>query len=244
MSTSCGSLAGTPLKSVRAHAVAWDRGQGAYSALLRFKDSFATLVYSGNAHFDSDEFTGWIGELGRRRILLELRCGAKSARQIATSSRNSRTCAQLWRRRVQGKHRRRPTSISARSIVSCDKADLRPLPDGVMIYADGERRLEPLPLTHAPRVGVIDEALRRGGERQGAAARRSLGAGDDGGQPGDPRIRPQRQGGPVKASDERLAHLTRRRGAASRARCRPSSPRTACRSATGPSCASSGSATG
>jgi DNA-binding MarR family transcriptional regulator len=27
--------------------------------------------------------------------------------------------------------------------------------------------------------------------------------------PGDPRIRPHRQGGPVKASDERLAHLTK-----------------------------------
>ena len=30
-------------------------------------------------------------------------------------------------------------------IVSCEKADLRPLPNGVMIYADDEKRLEPLP---------------------------------------------------------------------------------------------------
>jgi phthalate 4,5-cis-dihydrodiol dehydrogenase len=42
-------------------------------------------------------------------------------------------------------------------IVSCDKADLRPLPNGVMIYADGEQRLEPLAPTDAPRAGVIDE---------------------------------------------------------------------------------------
>ena len=42
-------------------------------------------------------------------------------------------------------------------IVSCDKADLRPLPTGVMIYADSERRLEALPPTEAPRAGVIDE---------------------------------------------------------------------------------------
>ena len=58
-------LAGTPLESVRAHAVEWDRGQGAYSAVLRFAGSLATLVYSGNAHFDSDEFMGWVGVLNQ-----------------------------------------------------------------------------------------------------------------------------------------------------------------------------------
>ena len=30
-------------------------------------------------------------------------------------------------------------------IVSCERADLRPLPHGVMIYGDTEQRLEPLP---------------------------------------------------------------------------------------------------
>jgi phthalate 4,5-cis-dihydrodiol dehydrogenase len=42
-------------------------------------------------------------------------------------------------------------------IVSCERADLRPLPTGVMIYADKEQRLEPLPPPRVPRAEVIDE---------------------------------------------------------------------------------------
>jgi phthalate 4,5-cis-dihydrodiol dehydrogenase len=42
-------------------------------------------------------------------------------------------------------------------IVSCEKADLRPLSNGVMIYADEERRLERLQPPILPRVEVIDE---------------------------------------------------------------------------------------
>ena len=39
--------------------------EGAYSAFLTFEDgAFASMTYSGYAHFDSDEFCGWIGELG------------------------------------------------------------------------------------------------------------------------------------------------------------------------------------
>jgi phthalate 4,5-cis-dihydrodiol dehydrogenase len=42
-------------------------------------------------------------------------------------------------------------------IVSCEKADLRPVPNGVVIYADDERRLDPLQPPILPRVEVIDE---------------------------------------------------------------------------------------
>jgi phthalate 4,5-cis-dihydrodiol dehydrogenase len=42
-------------------------------------------------------------------------------------------------------------------IVSCDKADLRPLPSGVMIYGDTEQRLDRLPRPEVPRAEVIDE---------------------------------------------------------------------------------------
>src|SRR5262249_9660076 len=63
-------LSGSRLKSVRAHTGDWDparRAQGAYSALLSFEESFATIVYSGYAHFDSDELMGWAGELGQKK---------------------------------------------------------------------------------------------------------------------------------------------------------------------------------
>src|SRR6266540_6270476 len=64
-------LAGGDVRAVRAMTGAWDAArptEGAYSALLTFVDgTFASLTYSGYAHFDSDEFCGWIGETGQRK---------------------------------------------------------------------------------------------------------------------------------------------------------------------------------
>ena len=64
-------LAGGKARSVRALTGDWDRTrrtEGAYSCLLTFDNgAFATLVYSGYAHFDSDEFMGWVGELGQKK---------------------------------------------------------------------------------------------------------------------------------------------------------------------------------
>src|SRR5258705_5715502 len=61
-------LAGGSTRSVRAMTGAWDKTrptEGAYSALLTFENGvFASLAYSGYAHFDSDEFMGWIAESG------------------------------------------------------------------------------------------------------------------------------------------------------------------------------------
>jgi phthalate 4,5-cis-dihydrodiol dehydrogenase len=42
-------------------------------------------------------------------------------------------------------------------IASCEGADLRPTPEGVMVYGDAERRLEPVPLPPIPRQAVMDE---------------------------------------------------------------------------------------
>jgi phthalate 4,5-cis-dihydrodiol dehydrogenase len=42
-------------------------------------------------------------------------------------------------------------------VVSCEKADLRPTPAGVMIYADAEQRTEKLAPPQVPRSEVIDE---------------------------------------------------------------------------------------
>lgn len=151
-------LGGGRVASVRALTGAWDparRTEGAYSCLLSFENGvFANLTYSGYAHFDSDEWCNWIGELGRkkdaatyggaRKLLLD---GDESALK---SSRN-----------YGGKDYSPPASSFHQHfgplIVSCDKADLRPLPEGVMIYADGERRFDPLPAPRTPRVEVIDE---------------------------------------------------------------------------------------
>src|SRR5947209_15853049 len=64
-------LGGGEVRSVRAATGAWDRSrptEGAYCAFLIFRNgAFASMVYSGYAHFDSDEFSGWIGESGQRK---------------------------------------------------------------------------------------------------------------------------------------------------------------------------------
>src|SRR5688500_3467893 len=64
-------LGGGRVKSVRAATGAWDAArptEGAYSALLTFENgAFASLTYGGYGHFDSDEFSGWIGEMGQAK---------------------------------------------------------------------------------------------------------------------------------------------------------------------------------
>ena len=64
-------LAASPVVAVRASAGAWDPARptdGAYGAHLAFADgTFATLTYSGYAHFDSDEFCDGVGELGQAK---------------------------------------------------------------------------------------------------------------------------------------------------------------------------------
>jgi phthalate 4,5-cis-dihydrodiol dehydrogenase len=42
-------------------------------------------------------------------------------------------------------------------VVSCERADLRPLPQGVMVYGDAMRHLEEIPPPKIPRKEVVDE---------------------------------------------------------------------------------------
>ena len=150
-------LAGGQVKSVRAHTGNWDPGrpaQAAYSCQLSFDNGvFATLVYSGYAHFDSDEFMGWIGEMGQKKD--PSKYGEARSRLMGDEMA-------LKNERNYGGSAFSAPQASAHQhfgmvIVSCEKADLRPLPTGVMIYGDSERRLDPLPPPKSPRVEVIDE---------------------------------------------------------------------------------------
>jgi phthalate 4,5-cis-dihydrodiol dehydrogenase len=151
-------LAGTRVRSVRAHAGAWDPArptEGAYSALLTFEDgTFASLVYSGYARFDSDEFCDWVGEGGQRkdpaaygaarRLLSGDEMALKNARNYGGPAFPAAAAGLLHQH-------------FGLLIASCERADLRPMPHGVMIYADAERRLEPLAAPKVQRAEVIDE---------------------------------------------------------------------------------------
>src|SRR5262245_25227360 len=151
-------LGGGRVASARALTGAWDPArptEGAYSCLLTFEDgAFAHLTYSGYAHFDSDEWCDWIGELGRKKDP----DAYGGARRLLAGGDES---ALKSSRNYGGKDYSPPAASFHQHfgplIVSCDRADLRPLPEGVMIYADGERRLDPVPPPHTPRVEVIDE---------------------------------------------------------------------------------------
>jgi phthalate 4,5-cis-dihydrodiol dehydrogenase len=157
-------IGGGMVRSITAATGSWDPArptEGAYSAVLTFVDgTFATATYSGYGHFDSDEFMGGIDELGQQKD--PGRYGA--ARAALRSAVSPDTEAALKAARNYGGPNYKltlPAGLQHQHfgllVVSCEKADLRPLPSGVMIYADDERRLEPLAPPVVPRSEVIDE---------------------------------------------------------------------------------------
>jgi phthalate 4,5-cis-dihydrodiol dehydrogenase len=158
-------LAGQPAAAVRAFTGSWDRRrptEGAYNAQIQFADgAFAALTYSGYGHFDSDEFTGWVGELGQKRDSKIY--GA--ARALLSQAKTQEDETRLKDRRAYG-----PAASDAFQggkdlthnhfgliVASCERADLRPTPEGVFVYGDDERRLEKVPVPGVPRSEVVDE---------------------------------------------------------------------------------------
>jgi len=152
-------LGGGRVKSVRAQIGAWDPArpaEGAYSCLLEFEGgAFATLVYSGYGHFDADEFCGWIAESGAQKDPEAYGAARKALKDedefILKSSRNYGGPGHkpLPAKRLH-QHFGPP-------IVSCEKADLRPLPSGIAIFGDTEKHFEPIEPPGVPRAEVIDE---------------------------------------------------------------------------------------
>lgn len=180
-------LAGSSAVAVRATLGAWDPErptEGAYSAQLWFDNgAFASLTYSGYGHFDSDTWCGNIGELGRphlsnahgraRRRLAEINSPAEEARLKAASTYGGAA----WSPTVAAP----PTAYQhfGPIVVSCERADLRPLPDAVWVDGDLEQVRHALPAPTVPRAEVIDElwaAVREGQPplHDGAWARATL----------------------------------------------------------------------
>jgi phthalate 4,5-cis-dihydrodiol dehydrogenase len=147
-------------KSVRAMTGTWDSSrptEGAYAALLTFENgAFASLNYNGYGHFDSDEFQGWIGEMGQRKEPNAPRTRASfadAAAEAAAKATRNYGGANYQSTKAEGLLHQHFGTI----IVSCDSADLRPMPNGVMIYQNGATTLDPLPPPIVPRAEVIDE---------------------------------------------------------------------------------------
>ncbi|MDQ0304847.1 Gfo/Idh/MocA family protein [Ancylobacter polymorphus] len=158
-------LAASAARSVRAVTGRFDPSrptEGAYQAFLTFDEgASATLTYSGYGRYDSDEALNWFGEMGRKRNPESYGAARRALAKVSTPEEE----AALKNTRAYGIA---PSAIGSFArpaahnhfghiIVSCEKADLRPMADGVMIYADDKRWLEPLPQPAVPRAEVIDE---------------------------------------------------------------------------------------
>jgi len=155
-------LGGGKVRSLRAQTGAWDATrptEGAYSALCTFEGgAFATLTYSGYGHYDSDELCEWIGELGYRKDLSSYGSARTALRKVATAAEE----AALKNQRAYGaanESDRKPDAYNqfGMVLVSCERADLRPLATGVMVYGDERAWLEALPAPAIERAEVIDE---------------------------------------------------------------------------------------
>ena len=158
-------LAGSPVTRVRAVTGAWDPKrptEGAYAALLWFEDgAFASLTYSGYGHFDSDEWSDWTGEMGSRKRAEDYGIARKRLAIVESAAEEARL-------KAAGTYGGPAYKAAARAnlplhqhfgpvVVSCERGDLRPVPDGVWIYADERRGQVHLPPPPVPRYEVVDE---------------------------------------------------------------------------------------
>lgn len=160
------ALADAPLYSVKALAGIWDDArptEGAMTALLEFENRVAaSLVYSGYDHFDGDELQFWIAESGAekrhdghgsaRRALQAATTPEQEARMKAESGFAGRGV----RTNLAPAHQPHFGML----LVSCERGDLRPSPDGVLIYDENGIHEQPLPPGRAfPNKDMVVDAL-------------------------------------------------------------------------------------
>lgn len=162
-------LGGGMVESVTATLGMWDPArptEGAYQARLRFTSgAFASLVYSGYGHFDSDELCDWIGESGEpkdpasygsaRRALAGL--PQTTAEADAKAQRNYGGPGYSGPARVAAAARERHHQHFGFVVASCERGDVRPTAKGVHVYGDLERRFDPVPVPAVFRAEVMDE---------------------------------------------------------------------------------------
>jgi predicted dehydrogenase len=126
-------IGGGLVRSVRAVVGAWDTArptEGSYSAQLEFQDGvIASLTYSGYDHFHTTELTG-VSEGGTRVDRAE-----HGAARRALAAADDRSLKNQPRPRVEQQHQ----SHFGLLVVSCDHADIRQSPDGLLVYADDAR---------------------------------------------------------------------------------------------------------
>lgn len=161
-------LMGARATRVSAMTGRWDPArptEGAYAALIAFEGGgFATLTYSGYAHYDSDALMDGIGELGAEKDPADY----GKARRALAAVETPEAEAALKAARTYGSAKAPPPARHAEHfgpvIACCDWADLRLTPKGVEIWGDAEREFVATPAAPAPRAPVLAalyDAVRR-----------------------------------------------------------------------------------
>ncbi len=160
-------LGGGRVRRVSACTGNWDPArptEGAYQALLEFEDgAFASATYSGYGRYDSDTLMDDVGELGRSKKDQDYGAARKRLADLDQVGHES----QLKARRNYGGDLYSPPPPDAPAnhqhfghiVICCEKADLRPTPQGVEIFTDTQRRFEAVPRPSVPRSEVIDELV-------------------------------------------------------------------------------------
>lgn len=158
-------LARSRATSVRASSGVWDparRTEGAYSAHLSFDDGvFAALTYSGHGHFDTDALQGWIGEMGQQRDGATYGEARRKLQGLDPVQEAALKNGRAYGTTVSAAEMRAAPPQAYNHfglvVVSCERGDLRPMPNGVEVFGDTERYFESLPPPDVPRAEVIDE---------------------------------------------------------------------------------------
>lgn len=154
------ALMGGRAEHVFAMTGAWDPArptEGAYAALIGFNGGrFATLTYSGYAHYDSDVLQGSVGELGHAKDP----SGYGAARRALARLSSPEDEAALKSGRTYGAADAPPPAPNAEHfgpvIVSCDRGDLRLTPQGVELWGNETRSEVAAPPDPAPRAPVFE----------------------------------------------------------------------------------------
>jgi phthalate 4,5-cis-dihydrodiol dehydrogenase len=158
-------LAGGLAESVVAQTGIWDASratEGAYTAMIRFAgDVAATITYSGYAHFDSDEFLDWTSEMGTPKDPDSVLRTRRSLPRETSRAQEQ----ELRRQRGYGVAKSDATLLPGARwhehfgliIASCERADLRPTPQGIVVHSDSDRQLRQLERPPIPRHEVIEE---------------------------------------------------------------------------------------
>lgn len=153
-------LAGGMVHKIAAYTGIWDKSrasEGAYSALLQFQNGVcANLTYSGYAHFDSDENSDWISEIGTR----------KDPGQYGQTRRNLKGISQdftetdLKEKRTFGQSGLPPESSENEHfgdlLLSLDHADVKVMPGALKIYGDDTLETMPVNCENGSRAGAMD----------------------------------------------------------------------------------------